>query len=155
MSKEVYCLRRPWSATKFDSINLWKSPVQQGQSWRIRCLQQFPWGCTILGDLKIEAPFFGMTADKVSIYRGVFRQQNLPLRSLLARLSLMDGNRIAHFDARRNHPWRPASVSIESAQPFLAAILIFRLVVSLLACCLSASHAKCSHRQAGCGETRN
>ena len=34
MSKEVYCLRRPWSATKFDSINLWKSPVQQGQSAR-------------------------------------------------------------------------------------------------------------------------
>ena len=111
-----------------------------------KALAAIPGCCTILGDLKIEAPFFEMTADKVSIYRGVFRQPNLPSRSLLARLSLTDGNRIANFDARRNHPWRPASVSIESAQPFLDAILTFRLVFSLLACCLSAGHAKCSHR---------
>src|SRR6266567_316588 len=63
-------------AAEFDSVNLWKNPVQQGQSWRIPRLKQFPRGCAILGDLKIKAPFLQVTADEVSIYRGVFREQN-------------------------------------------------------------------------------
>ena len=91
-------------ATEFDSLNLWKNPVQQCQFWRIRRLQQFPCGCSIVGDLNIEAPFLEMPTDKVPIYRGIFRQKDLHGRFLLARFSPNVGNRMVRSRARRSNP---------------------------------------------------